>query len=46
MDQDQVSIHKEVELIFGSTFGLTLIHIWFFYIFIFVFITGAKNIYI
>ena len=24
MDQDQVSIHEEVELIFGSTFGLTL----------------------
>ena len=28
MDHDQVGIHKEVELIFGSTFGLTLIHLY------------------
>ena len=26
MDQDQVSIHKEVQLNFGSIFGFTLIH--------------------
>ena len=26
LDQDQNRIHKEVELIFGSNFGLTLIH--------------------
>ena len=27
LDQDQVSIHKEFELIFGSNFGLTLIQL-------------------